>query len=160
VCWSLSLAGWAAVFPMAAVIRSPLRVVSGQVVLPWHAPISRFRATPVRYCSGIPGSAITGSGRGACFSIIGQRLGIPGEAIQIIALCMAGFRATVTQAPLKWAIIVMEMIDSHEMVISLMAVPLVAKAESSRLSPALHQQLALGFRPKNFVLSRKVLQED
>ena len=40
----------------------------------------------------------------------------------------------------------MEMIDGHEMVISLMAVTLIAKAVSARLSPELYQQLALGFR--------------
>lgn len=39
----------------------------------------------------------------------------------------------------------MEMIDSHGMVISLMAVALIAKAVSSRLGPELYQQLALGF---------------
>jgi H+/Cl- antiporter ClcA len=39
----------------------------------------------------------------------------------------------------------MEMIDSHSMVISLMAVALIAKAISSRLGPELYQQLARGF---------------
>jgi H+/Cl- antiporter ClcA len=39
----------------------------------------------------------------------------------------------------------MEMIDSHSMVISLMAVALIAKAVSSRMGPELYQQLARGF---------------
>jgi H+/Cl- antiporter ClcA len=51
----------------------------------------------------------------------------------------------------------MEMIDSHSMVISLMAVALIAKAVSSRMGPELYQQLARGFlenaeaatKPKN-----------
>lgn len=58
---------------------------------------------------------------------------------------MAGFLAAVTQSPITSAIIVMEMIDSHGMVISLMAVALIAKAVSSRLGPELYQQLALGY---------------
>lgn len=39
----------------------------------------------------------------------------------------------------------MEMINSHSMVISLMAVALIAKAVSSRMGPELYQQLARGF---------------
>ena len=35
---------------------------------------------------------------------------------------MAGFRAAVTQSLITAAIIVMEMVDGHEMVISLMAI--------------------------------------
>jgi H+/Cl- antiporter ClcA len=63
----------------------------------------------------------------------------------MIALCMVGFLAAVTQSPITSAIIVMEMIDSHGMVISLMAVALIAKAVSARMGPELYQQLARGF---------------
>ena len=123
------------------------QVVSGHLVLPWHAPITRFFATLISYYSGIPGgifapSLAVGASLG---SNMAQLLGIPAETIPIIALCMAGFLAAVTQAPITSAIIVMEMIDGHEMVISLMAVTLIAKAVSSRISPELYQQLALGF---------------
>ena len=72
----------------------------------------------------------------------------PEVTIPIIALCMAGFLAAVTQSPITSAIIVMEMIDGHEMVISLKAVTLIAKAVSSRLSPELYQELALGYLPQ------------
>jgi H+/Cl- antiporter ClcA len=58
---------------------------------------------------------------------------------------MVGFLAAVTQSPITSAIIVMEMIGSHEMVISLMAVALISKAVSSRMGPELYQQLARGF---------------
>ncbi|MNC82731.1 chloride channel protein [compost metagenome] len=58
---------------------------------------------------------------------------------------MVGFLAAVTQSPITSAIIVMEMIDSHSMVISLMAVALISKAVSSRMGPELYQQLARGF---------------
>lgn len=124
------------------------QVASGQLVLPWHASISRFLATIVSYFSGIPGGLFApalaiGAALGSSLS---QLIGVPADTIPIIALCMAGFLAAVTQAPITSAIIVMEMIDGHEMVISLMAVTLIAKAVSSRLSPELYQQLALGFR--------------
>ena len=125
------------------------QVVSGQIVMPWHAPFTRFLATLVSYYSGIPGGIFAPSlAVGAAIgSNVAQILGVPAETIPIIALCMAGFLAAVTQAPITSAIIVMEMIDGHEMVISLMTVTLIAKAVSSRLSPELYQQLALGFLP-------------
>jgi len=124
------------------------QVVSGQLVLPWHAPITRFLATVISYYSGIPGgifapSLAVGASLG---SNMAHLLGLPAETIPIIALCMAGFLAAVTQAPITSAIIVMEMIDGHEMVVSLMAVTLIAKAVSSRISPELYHRLALEFR--------------
>ena len=125
------------------------QVVSGTIVMPWHAPFSRFFATLISYYSGIPGGIFAPSlAIGAAVgSNIAQVLGVSVETIPVIALCMAGFLAAVTQAPITSAIIVMEMIDGHEMVISLMAVTLIAKAVSSRLGPELYQQLALGFFP-------------
>jgi len=127
------------------------QVVSGELVLPWHAPLTRFLATIVSYYSGIPGGIFApalavGASLG---SNLAQLLGIPADTIPVIALCMAGFLAAVTQAPITSAIIVMEMIDGHEMVISLMTVTLIAKAVSGRLSPELYQHLALGFRTTN-----------
>lgn len=61
-----------------------------------------------------------------------------------IALCVVGFLAAVTQSPIISATIVMEMIDSHSMVISLIALALIAKAVSSRMLYELYEQLARG----------------
>lgn len=121
------------------------QVIASEIGLPWHAPITRFLATVVTYFSGIPGGIFAPS------LAVGAALGsnaadLFGLAAQpIIALCMVGFLAAVTQSPITSAIIVMEMIDSHGMVISLMAVALIAKAVSSRMGPELYQQLARGF---------------
>lgn len=124
------------------------QVVAGEMEMPWYAPFARFAATAISYFSGLPGGifapslaigAAVGSNAAHLFS------GLP--PVPIIALCMAGFLAAVTQSPITAAIIVMEMIDSHGMVISLMAVALIARAVSSRMGPELYQQLALGFRP-------------
>ena len=133
------------------------QVIVSDVVLPWHAPVTRFLATVVTYFSGIPGGifapslavgAAVGANTAELFHLAAQ---------PTIALCMVGFLAAVTQSPITSAIIVMEMIDSHSMVISLMAVALIAKAVSSRMGPELYQQLARGFlenaeaatKPKN-----------
>lgn len=89
------------------------QIIVSDVGLPWHAPITRFLATVVTYFSGIPGGIF------APALAVGATVGANvadffGLATQpIIALCMVGFLAAVTQSPITSAIIVMEMIDSH-----------------------------------------------
>ncbi|XVO89998.1 chloride channel protein [Pseudomonas palleroniana] len=121
------------------------QIIVSDIGLPWHAPITRFLATVVTYFSGIPGGifapslavgAAVGANVAEFFNVAAQPM---------IALCMVGFLAAVTQSPITAAIIVMEMIDSHGMVISLMGVALIAKAVSARMGPELYQQLARGF---------------
>nr|WP_232965771.1 chloride channel protein [Pseudomonas palleroniana] len=121
------------------------QIIVSDIGLPWHAPITRFLATVVTYFSGIPGGifapslavgAAVGANAAEFFNVAAQPM---------IALCMVGFLAAVTQSPITAAIIVMEMIDSHGMVISLMGVALIAKAVSARMGPELYQQLARGF---------------
>ena len=55
---------------------------------------------------------------------------------------MAGFLAAVTQAPLTAFIIVMEMVDGHALVMSLMASALVASGVSRLISAPLYPSLA------------------
>ena len=55
---------------------------------------------------------------------------------------MAGFLAAVTQAPLTSFIIVMEMIDGHSMVLSLMACAMLASLVSRMISRPLYDTLA------------------
>jgi H+/Cl- antiporter ClcA len=70
------------------------------------------------------------------------------QASILIALGMAGFLAAVTQAPLTSFIIVMEMVDGHAMVLSLMACALIASSISKMISRPLYSSLAQGwFRP-------------
>jgi len=64
------------------------------------------------------------------------------HASTLIALGMVGFLAAATQAPLTSFIIVMEMVDGHAMVLSLMACALVARSVSHVLSPPLYANLA------------------
>ena len=121
------------------------QVVSGQATLPWYAPITRFLATLVTYHTGIPGGIF------APALAVGAAVGFDASSlfslgtVPVITLCMTGFLAAVTQAPITSAIIVMEMVDSHSMVLSLMAVALVSRAVSSRLGGELYQRLAERF---------------
>lgn len=133
------------------------QAVSGQVTLPWHAPLTRYLATLVSYYSGIPGgifapSLAVGGALGSVFSnLFGSGIGHSA----LMALFMTGFLAAVTQSPLTSSIIVMEMIDGHEMVISLIAVAFLAKIVSARISPELYQQLAIAWLPPHPPASRQ-----
>jgi H+/Cl- antiporter ClcA len=64
------------------------------------------------------------------------------HAATLMALGMAGFLAAVTQAPLTAFIIVMEMVDGHAMVLSLMICALIASGISRVLSRPLYPALA------------------
>lgn len=132
------------------------KLIAGELELPWYASVTRLCSTLLSYHSGIPGGIFAPSlAIGAALgSVLGQLHVELGGQLPLIALCMAGFLAAVTQSPVTSAIIVMEMIDSHEMVISLMAVALIAKAVSSRLSPELYQFLAQGWLQDAAAVSR------
>ncbi|MBP6194898.1 MAG: chloride channel protein, partial [Methyloversatilis sp.] len=60
----------------------------------------------------------------------------------LLVLCMAGFLAAVTQAPITSFIIVMEMVDGYSVVIGLMAVSLLSSGVSRIFSPPLYQTVA------------------
>jgi H+/Cl- antiporter ClcA len=120
------------------------QAIGGQLTLEWHAPLTRFAATLASYFSGIPGgifapSLAVGSALG---SDLAQWIGLGLDAHAWIALCMAAFLAAVTQSPITAAIIVMEMVNGHQMVISLMAAAFLSKTVSARFGPELYQQLA------------------
>jgi H+/Cl- antiporter ClcA len=64
------------------------------------------------------------------------------QGAALIALGMVGFLAAATQAPLTAFIIVMEMVDGHGMVLSLMACAVIASTVSRVLGPPLYAALA------------------
>jgi H+/Cl- antiporter ClcA len=65
-----------------------------------------------------------------------------GNAPALIALGMAGYLAAVTQAPMTAFVIVMEMVDGHGLVLSLMACSLLASGISRLISAPLYSTLA------------------
>ena len=112
-----------------------------------HAPVvyalCKFAATWLTAWSGVPGGLFApalaiGAGIGSDIAALTGPL----DRAALIALGMAGFLAAVTQAPLTAFIIVMEMIDGHAMVLSLMACALIASVISKLVSPPLYASLA------------------
>lgn len=103
----------------------------------------RFIATWLSSWSGAPGGIFApclaiGAGIG---SDVASWTGHP-AATALIALGMVGFLAAATQTPITAFIIVMEMVDGHTMVLSLMACALLASGLSRLLSPSLYPELA------------------
>ncbi|WP_018151395.1 chloride channel protein [Leeia oryzae] len=120
------------------------QALEGDTALPFLFAFEKMLATLVSYFAAIPGgifapSLAVGAGLGQDLFHLG--LGhISGTAW--MALCMAGFLAAVTQAPITSFVIVMEMIDGHAMVISLIAVAFIANFISKLLCPPLYHTLA------------------
>ncbi|MDD2833364.1 MAG: chloride channel protein [Methylotenera sp.] len=118
-------------------------MLNGDMAETWqYAPI-KYLATIFSYLSGVPGGIFSpslsiGAGIGNdLLPLFSSHL-----ATAIYALCMAGFLAAATQAPLTSFIIVMEMIDGHEMITSLMAVAMIASIISRLFSKPLYATLA------------------
>lgn len=103
----------------------------------------KFLATWLTAWSGVPGGIFAPSLAigGSLGNDIAQLTGQAQPAV-LIALGMVGFLAAVTQAPITAFIIVMEMVDGHALVLSLMATALVASGISRLISAPLYASLA------------------
>lgn len=115
----------------------------------YYAPV-KYLATLFTYLSGVPGgifapSLSIGAGFGYELNMLFQD---PEIAIAVNALAMTAFLAAVTQAPLTSFIIVMEMINGHAMVISLIAVSFIARVVARLISPPLYATLAANYVSK------------
>jgi len=118
-------------------------LLDGTQSAPLVYAFSKFIATWLSVWSGVPGglfapSLAIGAGIGNDVALLTHHV----DHAALIALGMAGFLAAATQAPLTAFIIVMEMIDGHAMVLSLMACALTASLVSRLLSPPLYASLA------------------
>lgn len=122
---------------------STRNMVDGSVAMPAAYALMKFIATWLTAWSGVPAGIFAPSlAIGAAIGndvamLLGQ-----GQAPALIALGMVGFLAAVTQAPLTSFIIVMEMVDGHAMVLSLMACALVTSMVARVVSPPLYASLA------------------
>jgi len=111
-------------------------LIDGNSTLPESYGLLKMIATVVTYVSGIPGGIMAptlsaGAGFGA--NIAHFFTSVPEGAA--IILGMVAYFAGVTQAPITAFVIVMEMIDNHEMVLPLMAAAFIAKACSKLVCP-------------------------
>ncbi|WP_374568151.1 chloride channel protein [Ideonella sp.] len=118
-------------------------MLAGSRETPGVFVLFKFLATWLTAWAGVPGGIFAPSLAigGALGNDIAALTGF-GHAPTLIALGMVGFLAAATQAPLTSFIIVMEMVDGHGMVLSLMACALVASAVSRVLGRPLYGALA------------------
>lgn len=112
--------------------------------LPWYYGPAKFIATVLSYLSGLPGgifapSLAIGAGIGQNLIALLADHAIP---TTVVVLCMVGFLAAATQAPITSFIIVMEMVNGYSLVIDLMATALIASALSRLISRPLYATLA------------------
>jgi H+/Cl- antiporter ClcA len=121
-------------------------LLEGHGELPALYTLLKFCATWLSAWTGLPAGVFAPSlsiGAGIGHDVA-WLVGISGEAtIPIIAFGMVGFLAATTQGPLTAFIIVMEMVAGQSMVLSLMAVALVATGVSRLLTPPMFSELAL-----------------
>jgi H+/Cl- antiporter ClcA len=115
-----------------------------QTEVPWYFGPAKFIATVVSYLSGLPGGIFAPSlaiGAGIGQDMVGL---LAGQAYPttVIVLCMVGFLAAATQAPITSFIIVMEMVNGYPLVIDMMATALIASAVSRMVSRPLYATLA------------------
>ena len=111
-------------------------LVDGKATLPESYGLLKMTATALSYVSGIPGGIMAptlSAGAGLGSNIAPYFTSVPVGAT--IILGMVAYFAGVTQAPITAFVIVMEMIDSHEMVLPLMAAAFIAKACSRLVCP-------------------------
>ena len=103
----------------------------------------KFLATWITTWAGVPAGIFAPSlaiGGGIGSDMAQLLLGV--SSTTLIAVGMAAFLAAVTQAPMTSFIIVMEMVDGHGLVLSLMAAALLASGISRLVSAPLYAALA------------------
>ncbi|MDR3324040.1 MAG: chloride channel protein [Zoogloeaceae bacterium] len=112
--------------------------------IPWYFGPAKFVATLIAYLAGLPGGIFSpalsiGAGLGHNLAPLLDQTAAPG---MLLALCMAGFLAAVTQAPITSFVIVMEMVNGYSIVIALMSVSLLSSGISRLFSAPLYATLA------------------
>ena len=124
-------------------------VLEGHANLSWTFAPFKFVSTVLSYIAGLPGgifapSLSIGAGLGHGMAPLFADSKAGGGMLTV--LCMAGFLAAATQAPITSFVIVMEMVDGYSQVIALMSVALLASGVSRLLSPPLYHTLAERYR--------------
>jgi H+/Cl- antiporter ClcA len=118
-------------------------LLTGQEHLSALYPLAKLASMIGSYLPGIPGgifapSLSIGAGFGNVLHMLFGDISLP----LLIALAMVGYLAAVTQSPITAFVIVMEMINGHALVISLMATALLASRVSRFFAPPLYEALS------------------
>jgi H+/Cl- antiporter ClcA len=141
----IAIIGWASSgSTFGSGYSSTRNLLEGHPDMPLLYVTLRLVATWLAMWAGVPGglfapSLAIGAGIGADVALL---IGWDAQAPALIALGMAGFLAAVTQAPITSFIIVMEMVDGHAMVLSLMAAALGASLLARWIAAPLYGALA------------------
>jgi len=118
-------------------------LLTGTAPLSEGYAITKWGAMVVTYMAGIPGGLFSPSlsiGAGLAQWVHAAFSWAPMAAV--IALCMTGYLAAVTQSPITSFVIVIEMTNGTGMVIPMMATALVAARISGFFTPPLYEALA------------------
>ena len=115
-------------------------------------PFMKFVSMVGSYLPGIPGgifapSLSIGAGFGNLLHELFSSMSLP----MLIALGMVGYLAGVTQSPITAFVIVMEMINGHALVISLMATSLIASRVARLFAPPLYEALSERYAPPTLI---------
>jgi H+/Cl- antiporter ClcA len=118
-------------------------LLEGRAQLGVAYPVLKMASMVGSYLPGAPGglfapSLAIGAGIGNALHLLFGQMQLP----MLIALGMVGYLAAVTQSPITAFVIVIEMIDGHALVISLMATALIASQISKLFAPALYEALS------------------
>jgi H+/Cl- antiporter ClcA len=118
-------------------------LLEGSAPLSAGYALTKWGALVVSYMAGIPGGLFSPSlsiGAGLAQWVHAAFSWAPMAAV--IALCMTGYLAAVTQSPITSFVIVMEMTNGTGMVIPMMATALIASRISGFFTPPLYEALA------------------
>jgi len=131
-------------------------MLSGDAHVSVLYPILKMASMVGSYLPGAPGgmfapSLAIGAGIGNTLHLAFSDTQLP----MLIALGMVGYLAAVTQSPITAFVIVIEMINGHALVLSLMATALIASQVSRLFAPPLYE--ALSVRYSNGASSRHKL---
>ncbi|WP_250450655.1 chloride channel protein [Caballeronia sp. ATUFL_M2_KS44] len=121
-------------------------LLEGREQLSAFYPLLKMVSMIGSYLPGIPGgifapSLSIGAGFGNVLHMVFSDMQLP----MLIALAMVGYLAAVTQSPITAFVIVMEMINGHALVISLMGTALISSRVSRVFAPPLYEALAVRY---------------
>ena len=116
--------------------------LEANALLPWYFGAAKFAATLLTSVSGIPGgifapSLAVGAGFGDNLAALMPQLG---SHSAVVLMVMAAYLSGVTRAPVTSFIIMLEMTNSHQMLVPLMSASVIASAASKLVcrSPLYH----------------------
>lgn len=106
-------------------------------------PLVKMATMVLTYLSGIPAGLFSPSlSIGAGFGSVAAALFPKAPVSALVAVCMVGYLAAVTQSPLTAFVIVMEMSNGGGLLIPLMATALIASRVANLFTPPLYEALA------------------